>query len=269
MDQYRLTADSRRRFLKLTAAAAVSANVSFPADPTVGLIFPSSNRPVPPEAHAMYPTGVRFFAEGIGLGRALPEDFDHLIDRVLPVASKLSNAGASVIVLLSPPVSFYKGAAFNQRLSDELTRATGLPSITASTAIVEGLKTVRARRLAVATVYTDEISLHLQGFLEQSGFEVLIVKGLGIERFEERPPVTDSATSEELLEFCVKLRESRPEADALLIASGYLPTLELIVPLEKRCRVPVVSATPHALRAGVRLAGLAGRVAGFGTLFDR
>jgi arylmalonate decarboxylase len=170
---------------------------------------------------------------------------------------------------MAPSVSFFRGATFNRRLSDELTRATGLPSITASTAIVEGLKTVRARRVAVATVYTDEISLHLQGFLEEFGFEVVTVKGLGIERFEERAPVTESVTSEEFLEFCVKVRESRPEADALLIASGYLPTLELIVPLEKRCRIPVVTATPHALRAGARIAGLNGRTPGFGTLFDQ
>jgi len=264
-----LTADSRRQFLKLAATAAASANISFPAEPAVGLIFPSSNRPVPPEAHVLYRNGVRFIAEGIGLGRTLPDDFDHMIERAMPVASKLSNSGASAIVLMAPPLSFYKGAAFNQRLSDELARTTGLPSITASTAMVEGLRAVRARRVAVATVYTDEIGLHLQGFLEQSGFEVVTVKGLGIERFEERAPVTESVTSEELLEFCVKLRESRPEADAMLIASGYLPTLELIVPLEKRCRIPVVSATPHTLRAGVRLAGLSGRVPGFGTLLDR
>jgi arylmalonate decarboxylase len=185
------------------------------------------------------------------------------------VANRLSKAGAGAIVLMAPPLSFYKGAVFNQRLAEEMKRATGLPSITASTAIVEGLRDVRARRVAVATVYTDEISLHLQGFLEQSGFEVVTVKGLGIERFEEIPPVLESVTGEDLLEFCVNVRESRPEADALLICSGYLPMLELIVPLEKRCRIPVVSATPHALRAGVRLIGLSGRVNGFGTLLDR
>jgi arylmalonate decarboxylase len=188
---------------------------------------------------------------------------------VIPVVEKLSKEGANAIVLMAPPISFFKGAAFNQRLSDEMKHVTGVPAITASTAIVEGLKAVRARRVAVATVYTDEISLHLQGFLEQSGFEIVIVKGLGIERFEERAPVTESVTTDEFLEFCVKLRESRPEADAMLIASAYLPTLELIVEIEKRCQVPVVTATPHALRAGVRLAGLNRRVAGFGTLFGR
>jgi arylmalonate decarboxylase len=261
--------NSRREFLRLSAATAASVSLGFPAEPVVGLIFPSSNPPVPPEARTLYPAGVQFRAEGIGLGRTLPEDFDRLIERVIPVAIKLSKAGVSAIVLMAPSVSFYKGAAFNQRLSDETKRVTGLPSITASTAIVEGLRAVRAHRVAAAAVYTDEISLHLQGFLEESGFEVVTVKGLGIERFEERSPVTDGVTSEELLEFCVKVRESRPEADALLIASGYLPTLDLIVPIEKRCQIPVVSATPHTLRAGVRLAGLSGRVPGFGTLIER
>lgn len=223
---------------------------------------------MPPEAGTLYP-GVRFLAEGIGLGRALPEDFDHLIDRALPVASKLAKQGARAIVLMAPPLSFYKGASFNGRLSDEITRTTGLASTTASTAMVESLAALHARRLAVATVYTDEISLHLQGFLEQSGFEVVTVKGLGVERFEEGSPVTGSITQTEFLEFCVRLRDGRPEADALLIASGYLPTLDLIVPLEKRCQIPVVTATPHALRAGVRLAGVKGSEPGFGTLFDR
>jgi arylmalonate decarboxylase len=262
--------NSRRQFLTLAAALAAGGTpAALSADPAIGLIFPTLNRPIPPEAQALYPVGVRFLAEGIGLGHMLPEDFDRLIERLLPVANKLAKAHVSTIVLMSPPISFYKGAAFNRSLQEAMTRATGLPCITASTAIVDALKSVRARRVAVATVYTDEISLHLQGFLEEAGFEVVTVKGLGIDRFEERAPLTDSITPEELLEFCLKLRESRPEADALLIASGFLPALELIAPLEKRCQIPVVSATPHALRAGVRLTGLARRISGYGTLFDR
>ena len=263
-----MIAASRRQFLKITAGTAAATTLGLTAEPTVGLIFPSSNRPVPPEARALYP-GVRFIAEGIGVGRTLPEDFGNLIERAVPAASKLSAEGAGAIVLMAPPLSFYKGAAFNRNLSGALAGATGLPCVTASTAIAQGLKSVAAYRVAVAAVYTQEISLHLQGFLEESGFEVVTVKGLGIERFEVSAPVTESVTHDEFLDFCVKVRESRPEADAMLIASGYLPSLDMIVPIEKRCQIPVVSATPHALRAGVLLAGLSGRVRGFGTLFDR
>ena len=170
---------------------------------------------------------------------------------------------------MSPPLSFYQGARFERNLVQEITHATGLRAITASGAMVEGLRMLRARRLAVVTAYTDEISLHLQGFLEESGFEVVAVRGLGIERFEERGPGVETLNTEELIEFSAKVLESRPEADALLIANGYLPVLETILPLEKRCQIPVVAATPHALWAGVRLLGLSGRAIGFGTLLDR
>lgn len=60
-----------------------------------------------------------------------------------------------------------------------------------------------------------------------------------------------------------------PKADALILAYASLRTLELIVPLEQQCKVPVISARPHALWAGVRLLGLKGTVPGFGTLLSK
>jgi hypothetical protein len=135
---------SRRKFLKLSVVGSASAILALPAEPAVGFLFPASDRPVPPEASTLYPTGIRFLADGIGLGRTLPEGFHRLIDQTIPGAIKMSKAGANAIVLMSPSVSFYKGAAFNQRISAGMTRATGLPCITARTALVEGLNTVRA-----------------------------------------------------------------------------------------------------------------------------
>jgi maleate cis-trans isomerase len=41
------------------------------------------------------------------------------------------------------------------------------------------------------------------------------------------------------------------------------------VPLEARCKVPVVSSTPHALMASVRLVGRSGRARGFGRVLER
>ena len=52
----------------------------------------------------------------------------------------------------------------------------------------------------------------------------------------------------------------------LLVSCGGLRTLEIIGPLEEACRVPVVSSTPHALWAGMRLLGLHVKTPGFGRL---
>ncbi len=264
-----MTDTSRRQFLRIASAAVVGASLGVPAraggEPMLGMIFPPANTPVPPEAQLMYPTGVRFLATGVGLERMTPEGYDQVVGRIVPAAQKLAADGANAIAVMGTSLTFYKGAAFNEQLQDSIANATRLPATTMSTAIVEGLRAVGGHRLAVATAYNEDVSQRLRVFLEESGFEVLVVKGMGIERFEDRPPVT----SEELMNFAAGVWQSAPKADALLISCGALKTLELLAPLEERCKVPVVSSLPHALWAGVRLLGLSGRAPGYGTLLSR
>lgn len=256
---------SRREFLQAGSAAAACAALGRAAEPVLGMIFPPANYPVPPEARLLYPTGVKFLAEGVGLERMTPEEYDRVFDRILPAAVKQAKQGANAIDVMGTSLTFYKGAAFNQRLIDTVKKETGLPATTMSTGIVEGLHAVGGHRVAVATAYNDEVNQRLGVFLSESGFEVLTVKGLGIVRFEDSAPVTQ----EGLLKFSASVWESVPKADALVISCGALKTLDLLVPLEKRCKVPVVSSTPHALRAGVRLLGLSGRAPGYGSLLEK
>jgi len=256
---------SRREFLQIGGAAAACAALGRAADPVLGMIFPPAGYPVPPEARMLYPSGVGFLAEGVGLERMTPAEYDRVFGRIVPVAEKMVKQGANAISVMGTSLTFYKGAAYNQQLIDTIKKATGLPATTMSTGIVEGLRGVGARRIAVATAYNDVVNQRLRVFLEESGFEVLKVKGLGIERFEDSPPVTQDG----LLQFSAEVWESAREADSLLISCGALKTLELLVPLEKRCQAPVVSSTPHALRAGVRLLGLSGRAPGFGSLLEK
>jgi arylmalonate decarboxylase len=256
---------SRRQFLQVASAGAASAALGPAAEPVLGMIFPPANYPVPPEARLLYPSGIRFLAAGVGLELMTPEGYDQVFDRIVPAAQKLAKDGANAISVMGTSLTFYKGAAFNEQLMKTVTKATGLPSTTMSTGIVEGLKAAGGRRIAVATAYNEEVSRRLKVFLEESGFEVLTVKGLGIERFEDRPPVTH----DELLNFSAGVYEAAPKADALVISCGALKTLDLIVPLERRCQVPVVSSTPHALRASVRLLGLSGQAKGYGSVLAK
>ena len=264
-----MTDTSRRRFLKITttgiAMASLSVSTRGDGEPILGMIFPPANTPVPPEAYLMYPSGIRFLATGVGLERMTPEGYDQVVGRIVPAAHNLAAGGANAIAVMGTSLTFYKGAAFNQQLQDSISKATGLPSTTMSTAIIEGLKAVGGHRLAVATAYNDDVSHRLRVFLEESGFEVLVIKGMGIERFEDRPPVT----SEELLKFSAGVWQMAPKADTLAVSCGALKTLELLAPLEERCKVPVVSSLPHALWAGVRLLGLSGRAPGFGRLLSQ
>jgi len=252
---------SRRDILKTAIAGAA---VGAPDAPALGLLGPVEST-VPPEASSLYPSGVRFLAASVGLARMTPEGYDQVLDRIAPTAAELARQGAQAIVLMGTSLSFYKGAAFNRELTQRVAKASGRPAVTMSTAVIEGLRSVGGKRLAVATAYDDEVNRRLQSFLHEEGFEVLQVRGLGVEKVEDIHGVTQDG----LLKFSVAVFESTRNADALLVSCGGLHTLELLDPLERRCKVPVVSSLPHALRAGVRLLGLSGRAPGYGTLLSK
>ena len=256
---------SRRDFLAASIAVALAARRTSAADPVLGLIFPPKDYPVPPEATRLYPTGVKFLSRGIGLERLTPEGYDAAIPKVIPAAESLVRDGATAISVMGTSLTFYKGRAFNENLTAQVKKATGVPVTTMSTGIVDGLRAAKARRIAVATAYNVEVTDRLKAFLEEYGFQVINAKGLGYEQIPAGGDIIDNRLSE----FCAETFESAKGADTLLISCGGLKTLDLIVPLEARCKVPVVSSTPHALMASVRLAGLSGRARGFGRVLER
>ena len=253
---------SRREWLQAAVALGIGTAAGAQTRPLLGLIAPPANYPVPPEGLALYGSSLRFTVFGLGLKTMTPAGYDSVIDKIVPAARQQAAEGANAIVNFGTSLTFYRGAAFNQKLIDDVKKATGLPTTSMSTAVVDGLKAVNAKRIAVATAYADEVNGRLRGFLGEHGFEVLTLKGLGLEAIGAAEKITQA----DLQQFCAGVFDSAPKADALLVSCGGLRTLELVAPLEASCRVPVVSSLPHALWAGMRLLGLHVKAPAYGRL---
>jgi arylmalonate decarboxylase len=232
--------------------------------PVLGLIFPPADRGIPEEGVAMYGERLKFVVTGLGLDRMTPEGYDAVIGLIPAAAEKLAAAGAEAIELTGTSLTFYKGEAFNQQLRETVTRASGLPATTMSNGVIDGLKAVGAKRVAVATAYNDEVNARLAAFLAEHALEPLVVTGLGIEAVED----VDRVTQDDLLEFGARVKASVAGADSLLVSCGGFRTLELIAPLEARTGVPVISSMPHGLWAGAKLVGLSGAAPGYGRLLS-
>lgn len=255
---------NRRQFIATSAAATAGAQLALGADPVLGLIFPV-DRGVPEEGVAMYPKGVKFVTSHLDLKTMTPDGYDAVIPDIPAAAKKVQAQGAQAITLMGTSLSFYKGSAFNNTLRDTIKKATGLPANTMSDGVIQGLKTMKTKRIAVATAYNDTVNDRLKIFLKENGFEVLAIKGLGIEGVAG----VNDVKQPELLKFCVSVFKMAPKADGMLVSCGGLRTLEILAPLEKETNVPAVSSTPHALWAGVKMVGLNGKAPGFGRLLDR
>ena len=259
---------SRREFLYAGLVAGIGARAGTEVGaaqqrPLLGLIAPPADYPVPAEGLALYDSAIRFSVVGLGLKTMTPEGYDSVIDKIVPAAVELKKRGAAAIDLLGTSLTFYRGAAFNEKLLNDIRTATGLKATSMSTAVVDGLKAVNARRVAAATAYNEEVNRRLRTFLTESGFEVVAMKGLGLEAIGDPGKVSQA----ELQKFSADVfRQSTKSADALLVSCGGLRTLEILAPLEKETSVPVVSSLPHSLWAGMRLLGLNVKAGGYGRL---
>ena len=260
----------RREFITGCAASLLASQFTARAAgaqeraPVLGLIFPPFGRGVPEEGVAMYGDRIRFVVTGLGLDRMTPEGYDAVIPKIPAAARQLAEAGAEAIELTGTSLTFYKGEAFNQRLLQAVVDASGLPATTMSNGVIEGLKAVGAKKVAVATAYNDTVNDRLDAFLREHDLEPVVVTGLGIEPVRD----VDLVTQDYLIEFGARVRESAPDADSLLVSCGGFRTLEIIAPLEARTGVPVISSMPHGLWAGARLVGLTGASPGYGKLLS-
>jgi len=261
----------RREFLALTGAALTAASLGSRVAsaagkvPVLGLIFPPANRGVPEEGVAMYGDKLKFVVTGLGVERMTPDGFEAVLPKIPAAAEKLASEGAEAIELTGTSLTFYKGEAFNQKLRETVTKASGLKATTMSNGVIDGLKAVGAKRVAVATAYNDEVNERLHAFLLEHGLEPLVVKGLGIEAMTD----VDKVTQNDLVEFGARVRATAPDADSLLVSCGGFRTLEIIAPLEAKTGVPVISSMPHGLWAGARLVGMNGAAPGYGKLLSR
>jgi arylmalonate decarboxylase len=232
-------------------------------DFTIGLVVPFAEDKVPAEGPLMYP-GVRFVARGVGVRGLTESGYDAAVDNILPAACFLRRMGVDTIMVIGTSLTFYRGAEFHDRLLAELRAETGLPVSTMSQAIVDGLRTVGARRVAVATAYAEYVNNRLADFLAAHDLEVLALRGFGLVGFGDPGKKSEADIIALGSEVCAEAAG----AEGLLISCGGLRTLGVAKPLEDEVGVPVVSSTQAAFWAAMRLAGESGHVAGRGRLLE-
>jgi arylmalonate decarboxylase len=233
-------------------------------DATIGLVVPFAEDRVPDEGYQMYPA-MRFIPRGVGVRSLTPEGYAAAFDAIIPAAEHLTARGVDAIMVIGTSLTFYRGPEAHDRLLEQLRARTGLPVSTMSAAIIDGLRTVGARRVAVATAYTDVVNRRLTELLEAAGCEVLALECFNIQEFGG--PASKSEA--DIIALSEKAMAKAVDAEGILISCGGLRTLGVAKPLEERCGIPVVSSTPAAFWAAMRLVGEGGQVAGGGRLLEQ
>jgi maleate cis-trans isomerase len=228
----------------------------------IGVIVPANNAVLEPELVACLPTGVTLHATRILVqGDLTPEAVIAMEGEVDRAVAELAATGVDVIVYADMVTTFIMEKGWNEARTADIAARSGIPCISAWTALRDALAALGVTRLALGTPYPAAIHALAPPFLDGRGFTLSGEATLDIIATADVPEV-----SPERLKALVMGLE-RADADAVVLLATDLPTLASISALEQATGLPVVSSNACILWSALRTIGQAAAPA-LGRLFS-
>lgn len=230
----------------------------------LGVIVPPTNTVNEAEWNRMAPEGVTIHSTRMPLHedttseagkKALHADIDR--------ASKdLAQAGVDVVAYACTAGSMIHPV---EALSEYMTAQCGVGSVTTAGALLLALRSLKVKKIAVATPYHDALNAHERAFLTEAGFEVLSIKGLGIGQNGPAEYRQIARVPPQVVYRHVKSAD-HPEAEAMLVSCTDFATLEMLPVLESELGKPVITSNQATFWSAIRKAGLRDRFDRYGSL---
>ena len=226
----------------------------------IGLVMPGNGTNPEHEFHKYAPEGVTVVTQRVLFERVDPKGLKEMGDRVDEAAKLLATAHPDVIIFGCTSGSLIQGFGYDQEIIKRIEDKTGIRALTTSSAMISALRALNAKRLVVSTPYVDSVNDIEKKFLEDSGFEVLCIKGL-----QNLDPDLMPRTS---LREMYHLTKSvlRDEADTIFVSCTGLGVAHEINMMERDFGRPLVTSNQASLWGALRALSIRDDV-GLGKLF--
>ena len=228
----------------------------------IGMVFPSRGDSFIYEFYKVVPEGVVLVPSIVGLFNLTKEELGAAILQYRSAARDLAQVGVNTIVLTGSPLFQLQGFGSDQTMIHEVEKETGIPTLTSVTAEVEALRFLKMKKLVIATPFREEVDERSAAWYRKAGFDVLKIKGLGIEKNSEIARLPFYAPYQLARDTFLET----PGAEGIYIACPRWGTIGIIEKLEQDLGVPVVSSSQATLWMALRKAHVNERINGYGRL---
>ena len=227
----------------------------------IGLLVPSSNTTMEPDFYTMAPKGVTVHTARMRLSEVTRDALIQMAEDTEKSTDLLATAGVDVIVYGCTSGSLVDGVEWEEMLVERIEKGTGIPAVSTSGAVIEALRTLGAEQIGVATPYSEELNALEKTFLENLGFQVSSMKGLGL-----LDNLSIGRVSLRTVEALVQ--KVADKADTIFISCTNLHAVDLIKSLEEELGKPVVTSNQASMWATLR-GKISYGVDGFGELMKK
>ena len=231
----------------------------------IGVVLPSRGDSFIYEFYEIVPKGVVLVAEIIGLFNLTKEELGAAMLKYRTSARNLAQVGVDTLLLSGSPVFQLQGFGSDREMIGEVEKETGIPTLTSVTAEVEAMRLLNMKKLAIATPFVEEVNQRSAAWYRAAGFEVLNIKGMGIQKNSEIARLPFYASYRIAREAFLEA----PGADGVYIACPRWGTIESIEKLEQDLGVPVVSSSQASIWMALRKSHVREAIRGFGSLLEK
>ena len=196
--------------------------------------------------------------------KLVAEDAAKTFDMYPDAARHLEKQECDVIVLGGSVIFPLMGYERSQEMIRKIRDSVKVPVINNLEAHFDALRFLSARKIVIATPYEDARNEERKILCEKVGFQVLNIKGLGLQKrvdIGKQPPYASYRLAKQAF-------MEAPEADAIYISCPEWPTIRNIERLEHDTGKPVVAAVPAMIWAALRTIGIKEPIKGYGKLLE-
>ena len=206
----------------------------------------------------LLPSEIQFFMDGLELARSsryeLADKSAVIVARARDFAQKQSLQG---MIVTGAPV-----AILNPGIESQVSKAVGIPVVTAVSSCIAALKAIGAKKLVVMTPFDVPMNEKLISDLERAGLNVLAC-----------PPFKDPTFGagakigpDEVFATTTAAFNAAEGADAIYFQGARLDPLPVIDKLEASLGVPVIASNPAMLWNILSLLNVQCSISGYGRL---
>jgi maleate isomerase len=226
----------------------------------IGLLAPSSNTTVEPEFYRALPPGVTLHTARLPIVTVTPESIGKMADSLDEQSKLVATADVDVIILGATAPSFLKGLGYDREVSERITRVTGKPATTTSTALLEAMALLDVSRIALGSAYSPAVNDICANFLEANGVKVVAKDGLNVIDNLQIGRL-DVQTAYDLGK-----KIDTADAQAIVLACTNWKSMDIIERLEQDLGKPVLSTTQVSIWGALKKIGYSGGITGYGKL---
>lgn len=240
----------------------------------IGLIVANSNTTIEPEFNCIAPEGVSIHVNRVRITAITPEGLSAGDQEMAAAAGLLCDINARAIAYACNGANVVAGPTAEREQAQQLSRITGTPTIMASAAMLEALLALRARRVAFATPYPDELNASNDAYWKACGIDVVRSGGVDLggnrqtcEPFSSRPiSRVGLQTSEMTYNLARMVYEDG--VDAVVVLGCNLRSIDVAKHFETDFGVTFLSSNLALFWASLQAAGVREPIAGYGRLLQ-